>query len=270
MKRILTILLFAGLVLHVTAQETICINEAITHRIQSKYLGEPRNHWVSLPFRYSDTLSYPVIYVFDAEWRFELIRNIVFDWGANKKIQNAIIVGIPHIDWKSQRGIDLTFSQTRNEYDGEAVDSTWYNATNSGGGSQFYQYLTQELIPHVNHNYATNGHETLIGHSYGGYFAGYLLSLDHPFEVLHIYDPSIWYSNGEVISRFRDTDYTKETRIHITYQPEPAFHREKIEAFIAELEKTPSIILTMQFYPEETHNSLFIDSFYRGILETNR
>jgi predicted alpha/beta superfamily hydrolase len=269
MKREFILLFFTIQSFVLSAQDSICINQAIQHTITSTYLNEERNYWISLPLEYSDTNKYPVIYVFDAEWRFELIRNMAFDMGANQKIENAIIVGIPHIEWEYKRGQDLTFSQSRIEYDGEAVDSTWYNQTNSGSGIQFYQYLTKELIPDVNRRYATNRHETLIGHSYGGYFGGYILSLDHPFEVIHMYDPSIWYSNGEVIHRFNQKSYTKDTKIHITYQGEPAFHKRKIAAFISILEKCEHITLSKQFYSNETHNSLFLNSFYKGILQTN-
>ena len=252
------------------AQDTICKNNAFEHVVHSEYLNEDRSYWVSLPLKYSDSLSYPVIYVFDAEWRFDIVRNIVFDLGANKKIQNSIVVGIPHIDWKEKRGQDLTFSQSRIEYDGDQVDSTWFNDSNSGHGMRFYNYLINELIPEVNKNYSTNNHETLIGHSYGGYFGGYILSLNNPFEVIHIYDPSIWFSNGEVTDRLKKSNSQKEVKIHLTYQPIPEFHKNKIEEFIAELEKKKNISLTKQFYQNETHNSLFLDSFYQGILKTNK
>lgn len=252
------------------AQDTICINQTIKHKIESKHLNESRDYWVSLPLHYSDSLSYPVIYVFDAEWRFDLIKNISFDLGANKKIQNSIVIGIPHIDWKNKRGQNLTFSQSRIEYDGEKVDSTWYNDSNSGSGMKFYNYLTKELIPNVNEYYSTNNHETLIGHSYGGYFGGYVLSLENPFEVIHIYDPSIWFSNGEVIKRFKTKNQAKRTKIHLTYQPVPEFHKIQIEKFIKELRINEYIDLTTKLYKKETHNSLYLDSFYKGILETNK
>ena len=268
MKQLLFILLFS-IPVFVSAQERICINESIEHTITSSHLQEERTYWVSLPLRYSDTLSYPVIYVLDAEWRFDLLRNIIFELGAWEKIEQAIVVGIPHVDWEYKRGIDLTFSQSRVEYDGEPVDSTWYNDSNSGGGMNFYNYFTQELIPDVNQHYATNDHETLIGHSYGGYFGGYILSLDHPFEVIHIYDPSIWYSNGEVINRLQNSTLQKDVRIHLTYQPAPAFHKQKIEAFLDVLEANKNIQLTKTLYPDDTHNGLFLDSFYQGILKTH-
>ena len=231
--RKLTIL---GLILFLTltkvfAQDTICVNQTIKHSIESKYLNESRDYWVSLPLYYSDSLSYPVIYVFDAEWRFDLIKSITFDLGANKKIQNSIVIGVPHIEMEKKRGQDLTFSQSRTEYDGDTVDSTWYNESNSGSGMKFYNYLTKELIPDVNRLYSTNNHETLIGHSYGGYFGAYILSLEHPFEIIHMYDPAIWYSNGEVIRNFKNKTYTQKTKIYLTYQPVPKFHKSKIEEF---------------------------------------
>lgn len=254
---------------YASGQDHQHVNPVNQHVISSEYLKEDRTYWVSLPLHYSDSINYPVIYVFDAEWRFDLVRHMVFDLGANGKIQKSIVVGIPHVDWENKRGIDLTFSESRIEYDGEAVDSTWYNKTNSGGASRFYKYLTEELFIDVASNYSVNDHQTLIGHSYGGYFGAYILSLDHPFEVIHMYDPSIWYSNGEVIERFRKANYMKETRVFLSYQPIPEFHSNKIRELIDAMGSAGSIQLTTKYYPKETHNSLFLDSFYTGILATN-
>ncbi len=270
MLRNLTILILFLINLKIYAQDTICVSRTIKHTIESKFLNESRDYWISLPLHYSDSINYPVIYVFDAEWRFHLIKNVSFDLGANKKIQNSIIVGIPHIEVKNKRGQDLTFSHSRIEYDGEKIDSTWYNDSNSGNGMNFYSYLTKELIPDVNKNYSANNYETLIGHSYGGYFGGYILSFKHPFEIIHMYDPSIWYSNGEVVKKFKEKNQVKATRIHLTYQPVPEFHKSKIEEFIKELEANEQIELTKEFYENDTHNSLYLDSFYKGILKTNK
>lgn len=251
------------------AQDSICINKTIEHKIHSNYLKEDRSYWVSLPINYSKTSKYPVIYLFDAEWRFDLIKNLVFYLGADKKIENSIVIGIPHIDWKDKRGRDLTFSQSRIEYDGDKVDSTWYNDSNSGHGMEFYSYLINELIPDVNKNYSTNNHETLIGHSYGGYFGAYILSLQHPFDIIHMYDPSIWFSNGEVINKLKKSTHLKNVKVHLTYQPLPEFHKSKIEEFIKELENNKNIEFTKELYENDTHNSLFLDSFYKGIIITN-
>lgn len=236
------------------------------HELQSVYLDESREYWVSFPYGYSDTSTYSVMYVLDAEWRFDLIRNVEFDYSANRKIQKHIIVGIPHVEWEVKRSRELTFSQSRMEYDGDPVDSTWYNARNAGGAMSFYQFLKQELIPAINSNYSTNGRNTLVGHSLGGYFAGYLLSMDHPFESLHIYDPAIWWGDGEVTSKIREGIPKKDkVRVLITYQPVPGFHRTKIEELINELSDKPNIHLNHQLYEHETHNSLFLPSFILGM-----
>lgn len=268
--RILILLIGVCLSLTSSAQDTICVNNTIEHTIQSKHLNENRSYWVSLPLHYADSNAYPVIYVLDAEWRFDVLRHIAFDMGANEKIENAIVIGIPHIDWEYKRGQDLTFSQSRIEYDGEHVDSTWFNESNSGQAMNFYHYLTEELIPDVNKHYATNGHETLIGHSYGGYFGAYVLSLDNPFEVIHTYDPSVWYSDGDVIERVQNATIPKATKFHLTYQPIPKFHKEKIEELIEVLGNKTNIELTTKFYPEDTHNALYLDSFYSGIGVTSQ
>lgn len=265
---ILTIFLFTSLFSF--GQELYCGNiPTYEFTLQSTFLDTPRTYWVSLPYKYSDTTNYPVVYVLDAEWRFDLANSVLYDFGGNNKLQKSIVVGIPNIDPVKQRGIDLTFSQTRTEYDGEAVDSTWYNSSNSGGAMKFYQFLVEELIPKINKDYTTNGDNTLIGHSYGGYFGAYLLSLDHPFTRMHLYDPSIWYSNGEVNSRLKQLNLKKKMDIFISYQEEPKFHFEKIQELIDLLKEQDSINLHTAFFPEESHNSLYVPSFFEGIQLTH-
>ena len=266
MRSAILLFVFSVWSINVFAQTDTCTFSFKKHRLKSEHLQQDRNFWVSLPLQYSDTLKYGVMYVFDAEWRFNLIRNVEFDYSANNKIDKHIIVGIPHVDPEYQRGIDLSFSQSRMEYDGEAVDSTWYNDTNSGGGMRFYKYLTQELMPTVDSLYSTNGNNTLIGHSMGGYFAGYILSMNHPFTTLHLYDPSIWYSDGEVIKVIKTGIPKKDSvKVLITYQPVPTFHKEQIERLIRELKERDNISLDYHLYKNETHNSLFLPSFIEGV-----
>lgn len=263
---IITLSLFAFPAL---AQETICLSPVQSHKIDSEYLNETREYWVALPLNYSDSISYPVIFVLDAEWRFELVRQIAFDLGGHHKIDRSIIIGIPHVEVEKKRGRDLTFSHSKVEFDGEKVD--WYNESNSGGAEKFYDFLTKELIPDFSKNYPSNDNLTLIGHSYGGYFAAYILNRQHPFEILHLYDPSIWYSNGEVTKKLKNSSSIKSVKIHLTYQAKPLFHREKIEEFIEELnQKKESIELSVDFYEHENHFSIFLDSFYKGIQLTNK
>lgn len=268
--RILISIILILMAFQTIAQETTCGSLKIEYTIDSKYLKTERTHWVGLPINFSDTHAYPVIYVLDAEWRFNLIYEMVKELGATKKMQPAIVIGIPHIQWNETRNFDLTFSQSRIEYDGDKVDSSWYNRDNSGNGMQFFKYLNEEVIPHINKTYSTSGHETIIGHSLGGYFAGFVLSLNHSFEVFHLYDPSIWYGNGEVINHIIESNRNDSVDVFIGYQPKPLFHKTKIDELIVALSKIPSVRLNTAFYENDTHMSLFLDSFYQGIQLTNK
>lgn len=266
MRTTLIFLLTVVLAGHLCAQADTCSFAFQKYSIRSTHLNAEREHWVSLPMRYDSSKTYPVLYVLDAEWRFDLVRNIAWDLEGNKKIPGHIIVGLPHVEMEYQRGIDLTFSESRTEYDGEAVDSTWYNAKNSGGGMLYYRYLTQELIPHIESHYPCNGENILVGHSYGGYFAGYLLSLPHSFSALQIYDPSIWYSNGDVITRLEQAALgSKNVHVFVSYQPIPKFHGQKIERFIRTLRKRKNLVVVSRKYKHETHNALFMYSFLEGM-----
>lgn len=265
MKKALLIALWFLASTALWSQTDSCLHTIKKHSIKSAYLETERAHWVSLPMNYDSAKSYPVLYVLDAEWRFDLIRNIAYDMAGNKKIPGHIVVGLPHIEMEYRRGIDLTFSHSRIEYDGEAVDSTWYNAQNSGGAFLYYQYLVKELVPDIEDQYSCNGQNVLIGHSYGGYFAGYLLSLEHPFSALQIYDPSIWYSNGEVIERIEQARLTKPVHVFVSYQPVPTFHSSKIERFIKVLRRQKQLSVVLKKYRTETHNSLFMYSFLEGM-----
>lgn len=248
------------------AQETNCIKPSIKHTIYSEHLQESREYWVSLPVNYDESNSYPLIFVLDAEWRFDLVKEIVFDLGGNNQINRSIVVGIPHVEPDKKRGIDLTFSHTRVEYDGDAVDSTWYNSGNSGSAKAFYNYLSKELIPELNQYYSCSSHETLVGHSYGGYFAAYLLGFnEQPFDALHIYDPSIWFGDGEATASVKSADLKRPIKVFVSYQPKPNFHKEHIESLIDSMEGIPLLELESRFFTEQSHNSLFLPSFYEGI-----
>ena len=252
--------------LFVNAQVDTCIVSSTKHIINSIYLNEVREHWVSLPLHYDQNKKYNVLYVFDAEWRFDLLKAITFDLGANKEIPNHIVVGIPHIEMDNKRGIDLTFTESLVEFDGDIVDSNWYNKTNSGGAEKFYNYLVSELIPSINNYYSTTRNNVLVGHSLGGYFNTYILPFDTNFNSYLTFDPSIWYENGETIKRIeRLLGKDKKASFFITYQPEPPFHSAKIEELINVLKAYPNIDLSYKKYSNHTHNSLYMDSFIEGI-----
>ncbi|MEM7571305.1 MAG: alpha/beta hydrolase-fold protein [Bacteroidota bacterium] len=263
---LLAIALLYSFSTRLSAQTDTCMLSAAQHQIVSDFSEVDREFWVSLPMRYDSTESYPVLYVLDGEWRFNLVQQIAYDLGGNRVIPHHIVVGIPHIDWREQRQIDLTFSQSKNEYDSTLAVVGEYTPSNTGGAADFYRHLSEEVVPLVDAHYATSRERILVGHSYGGYFASYILPTDTVFTGYQIYDPSIWYSYGEVLEHFRENqEHLSSCRTFISFQPVPDYHASKIRELIELLQEETRIGLHLREYPKETHNSLYMYSVIDGL-----
>lgn len=182
------------------SQQPIILGEK--HEIHSEILGEDREIWLGLPARFDSTRTYPCIFVMDAEWQFQTTMALVHELCEGDKVPAHIVVGIPHIDTR-HRFNDLTFSRTNVSSDGEpdADFEAFLSQTNTGGGEAFFKHLTDEVIPFVQDRFLTNGFDVFIGHSLSGYFGAYILSMDSPFEAYQLYDPSIWYNDGDATKR---------------------------------------------------------------------
>ena len=70
-----------------------------------------------------------------------------------------------------------------------------------GGGKNFHQYLTEELLPKIDSQYRTDiNKRALLGHSFGGYFVLYSLlnqlqnNTNH-FQNFISASPTLWYNN---------------------------------------------------------------------------
>lgn len=248
------------------AQRDTCLWETKILTLQSSNLAESRDIWVSLPYRYDSEKEYPVIYVLDAEWRFDIVRSIAHDLAGSEMIPQHIIVGIPHIDWRNKRQQDLTFNETDNIYNGDSIDTRVFNNTNAGGADRFFRFLTQEVCPKINKMYKTTGNNMLVGHSLGGYFASYISPMNHEFTSLLIADPSIWYSKGHTITQVKDNiEHFKKLNIYIGYQPKPSYHKNKIQELIYIFESSQHIDIHHHNYENLTHNGMFVFCVLDGL-----
>lgn len=201
MKPILTFfisILFAGITV---AQTPITVGEKYV--LHSDILEGEREVWIGLPQNFEAEKSYPVIYVMDAEWQFDYVLSVSKELAATDKIPAHIVVGIPKIDWR-HRCKDLTFSTTQvnsaGESDPQAANA--FNEKSTGGGLDFLRHLQEEVVPMITDKYATNGFDVFVGHSLSGYYGAYILTLNTTFNAFQLYDPSIWYNNGDAIDHF--------------------------------------------------------------------
>ena len=152
--------------------ESIIIGEILS--IYSEVLDEKREIYVALPRGY-DTLSkkLPVIYVLDAEYRFELAKSIHSYFGITTRTPRAILIGVANPS-QDTRVMNLL----PNSYGGFA--------------DKFSTFISTELFPLVEDRFKANQDRTIIGHSHGGVFTLYTL-LNNPdsFSRYIAIDPSL-------------------------------------------------------------------------------
>ena len=176
------------------------------YHIDSELLKETRDIWAGLPANYDSTKSYPVMYIMDAEWQFDISLAIMNELAANDKIPYHIVIGIPHIDHIT-RTKNLTFTSSDFNSNGkrDSIAAYYFSKENTGGGATYFTHLSKEIVPFVDSSYKTNGFDVFIGHSLSGYYGAYILNMDSPFNAFQLYDPSVWYNQGAAIEHFSKT-----------------------------------------------------------------
>ena len=136
---------------------------------------------------------YPVIYLTDAWYAFQIVSGATrYPMNAGK-MQEAIIVGI---SWeKGSRGDlsrvrDFTPSNSRQ----------WRKQT--GGAARHLAFIEQQVIPYIERRYrAEPADRTFVGNSLGGLFGSYIL-LTKP-QLFHNYilgSPSYWFDDKAIFA----------------------------------------------------------------------
>ena len=233
--------------------------------------------YVSLPHEYGTAkASYPVLYLLDADYSFPVARAMVQHLSDRSRLQKLIVVGIAYGGpdrYRLNRTRDYTPTFTLKGGYGPEYQRV------SGGAPKFLAFLRDELIPWVDRTYRTTpGERALVGHSYGGLFASWVLvTAPDTFSRYVLVSPSLWYDEHLMMgleektrssaspgsrlkvfcgvgSREHDGDQTKSMVVDL-------------EAFVAALRSrganAPEI--RSEVFSDETHDSVFPTALSRGI-----
>ena len=169
-----------------TEKKSNLISIATKHLISSEILKENRDILISLPDGYKKTTAnYPVLVLTDG------VQNIKHAIGSIElltrtgSIPPIIVVGIKSNDRTKD------FSPTVSK-----------NSPGSGNGPRYLEFIENEVLPFVHHNYRTHPFTILEGHSLGGLFTAYAL-MEKPdlFDAHLIMSPSFWWNNEEFIKK---------------------------------------------------------------------
>lgn len=145
--------------------------KTIIHQFQleSEILNESRDVYISLPPNYDKNIqSYPVVFVLDGEFLFDVTRSMTTLWAARNYMPESIVIGLPNMS--NEKRFDLALK----------VKGANGNVYYHGGGDpkKYLRFFEKELFPMLAKKYRLEKHRTLIGLSptsgtvYQAFFSG--------------------------------------------------------------------------------------------------
>jgi uncharacterized protein len=246
--------------------------------IWSGTLKEGRKYLVYTPPSYNDNTflsqKYPVLYLLDGDAHFHSVTGLLQFLGTgingNYVIPEMIVVAIPNTD----RTRDLTPTHVDKDFQGNPQPFL----KSSGGMPEFFKFLKNELIPHVDSNYHTSSYRVLIGHSFGGIAViNALYMIPETFNAYIAIDPSLWYDNQLLLKKAMD--YFSKANLKNKFlflgqantvqagDTNRNLHFESIIQFNSILESFNNSGLHYQYkyYPGDDHGSVPLITEYDGL-----
>lgn len=156
------------LLLLLLAFSTVLAQKKKREEFYSSKLGENRNITIVTPPYYEDTdeKKYPLVIVLDGEYLLEPFNGTFAYTAYWDDLPEVILVGI------NQNKDNLRESDT--EYDQET-------GAPYGKGVQFYEFITQELVPYIEEGYNVAPFRVIAGHNITAGFMNAFLFKDKPF-----------------------------------------------------------------------------------------
>lgn len=239
------------------------------HAFHSTALNEKRSYWIALPeddaADHTKSKQYPVIYVLDGEKYFSVVVGVLdfLTNGNRSRYPKCIVVGI------------VNTNRTR-DFTPTAAESGRGRATltNSGGGSNFARFVVNELIPDVEKKWNASDRRMIIGHSFGGLEAAYIL-LHYPafFSDYLLFDPSLWWDDftllkqGDKLMKSTILPHTGKTVFvsHASSQAQSPYQQDLDFSGRLKEELPADWRIETNWYESETHGSLFVPALYDGL-----
>jgi hypothetical protein len=218
---------------------------------------------VALPASYrSGAERYPVLYLTDAQWNFEQARASIQYLARNQIIPEMIVVGVVNRD--RTRDLYATRADFRN---GDRV----IPFPTSGNADRFLEFVAKELIPWTEKTYRTSELRVLAGHSAGGNFALHAIRLKPDlFQAVMVASPWLAWDDRKELNQLlpfvRSTQLRLRT-LFVTWADEGAEMRADVDALTTALTSRSDSSLRWRsaHYPDETHDSTGIKSYYDGL-----
>ncbi len=286
MKKLFLSILFITTAFFTFAQSSEEVSLGKVVKIDSKILDEERKIWVYVPQEGPEGLytkqQYPVVYLLDGDGHFFSVAGMIRQLSTingNTIVPKMIVVAIPN----TNRTRDLT--PTKGAAGHPFVNEAMIEA--SGGGEKFMSFIKEELIPYVEANYSTAPYRMLIGHSFGGLTVmNAFLKHTDVFNSYVAIDPSMWWSNNQLLKEIKKTPLDKKFKGKYLYlgiantmdegmELQEALNSEdpmtghirsifELDDYLKE-KAAPHVKYASKYYPKDTHGSVPLISEYDAL-----
>ncbi|WP_338366403.1 alpha/beta hydrolase-fold protein [uncultured Pseudoalteromonas sp.] len=277
MKVLSIIFLHLFFTINVNASEPITL--AKTYLLKSVILNEQRSFSVYLPPSYKQNPDnvYPVIYLLDGDQiHLKAVAGLVEALSTERleqQIQQAIIVAIPN----SQNAIrERDFAPTNVDwtFNGKLLEKF----ENIGNAKNYSAFFEKELIPLINKNYRTSTKRVLIGESFGGLFASYVLLSNHALFTDYLIIDATYLWDNNYLNRYFDEkqliNKPLKGNVYFTFANNAKAFGEIGKtnyqwglAFAEKLREHPSdnLVVNQRYFEDETHGTVAALSWYYGL-----
>ena len=238
---------------------------AVAIPIESKVMAEARTILVRTPASYANgARAYPVLYMTDGDRQIGHTAAVVDFLAREGRMPEVIIVGINNTD----RTRDLTPTHVEAMAGGNGQR---FPVPTSGGADRFLEFITTEVIPHVEKNYRTQPYRVFAGHSFGGLFAMHtFFTRPELFNGVIAVSPTLTWDNRYV--HRRASEWVKRApgrpaTLVISVGNEGAELDREFDALQALLKKSAPKTLTFEAvrFADEDHGSVVLPTHYAGL-----
>jgi predicted alpha/beta superfamily hydrolase len=221
-------------------------------QLHSQATGETRSYFVHRPEDYDlSNDRYPLLIVLDGGSDFQHASTTADLLAGAGRIPPLLVVGIPN----TVRNRDMIpFA--------------------AGSGSEnFLKFLTTELIPKLDHDFRTQPHRILVGHSFGGLFSLYaLIKAPGAFNGYIIASATLEGDNRglvRTVGTFLEAHKDLAANVYLSMANETGEFLSgnyEMSAYLQnEAASDPHFTFAFRRYPEETHGTVPLRSIYDGL-----
>lgn len=205
----------------------------------------------------------PVIYVLDGEFHADFIATII-NYVSERIVSMPpiTVVGIENTpNGRAGRDKDMTPLI--------AKDSSVYKT--SGGAAKFLQFIREEVFPLVEKDHTKTPYRVLVGHSLAGFLTMHCF-LEQP-EMFNAYlasSPAMHLDNSIYLKIAEEkinnaTERNNRLFFNVAHEDFPYLRNAKKIDSLLQAKKLKGLSFQFQYYPKETHGTVYMKSFYDGL-----